>query len=539
MKKLLFVLSFLLVEFSFSQVGDWVWVKGNNTPNQLGVYGTQGVSSPLVNPPGVYEPIEWTDKQGNFWVMGGQNSNGLSNDLWKYDRITNEWTWMKGQSVYNQVANYGTQGVSASTNLSGGRGVCSTSWTDSIGNLWLFGGWECWDAGGGNNIINDLWKYNIATNEWTWMKGSNIVLQSGVYGTLGVPNINNTPGCRYETCASWTDGNGNLWFFGGYGKGSGSTNGYMNDIWKYNIASNMWTWMSGSSLPNQPPIYGIKGVPSSTNTPGGRWVYSKWIDASGNLWIFGGERVSNTFYNDLWKYDVSTNMWTWVNGPSITNDPGNYGLKCLQSSNNMPPARSENRACWKDNCGRFWFLGGTTLNWAAQVNNDLWCYDPLSDLWTWVSGNNTPNQWGSYGTQGVSAPTNLPPSRLGAVGWKNGADFWLFGGRNNSSFYNDLWKYTIDPTCPACNSLGVGENVLKNISIFPNPASGFVSVKSEIQINKIRIYNYRGEIIFDQLQSDKSITLDLSKYQSGVYFIYASLANNEILMRKLIVNDQN
>ncbi|HET6169761.1 MAG TPA: hypothetical protein VFE01_06250, partial [Terracidiphilus sp.] len=32
------------------------------------------------------------------------------------------------------------------------------SWTDSIGNAWLFGG-ECFDANGSEGILNDLWEY--------------------------------------------------------------------------------------------------------------------------------------------------------------------------------------------------------------------------------------------------------------------------------------------------------------------------------------------------------------------------------------------
>jgi hypothetical protein len=165
--KIIFLISLIsLSQITFCQIGDWVWMNGSNTPNPNAFYGIQGVSSPSVSPSGVYEPIEWTDKQGNFWILGGQNYSSLNNDLWKYDKITGEWTWMRGSAMSCPVGNYGTQGVSSSSNLPGGRGICGTSWTDSIGNLWLFGGWACWDGlGTGNTIINDLWKYNIASNQ--------------------------------------------------------------------------------------------------------------------------------------------------------------------------------------------------------------------------------------------------------------------------------------------------------------------------------------------------------------------------------------
>src|SRR5215469_9859791 len=47
---------------------------------------------------------------------------------------------------------------------------------------------------------------------WTWVSGSNTVLQAGVYGTQGTPSPTNVPGAR-NFAVSWTDRNGNLWMF--------------------------------------------------------------------------------------------------------------------------------------------------------------------------------------------------------------------------------------------------------------------------------------------------------------------------------------
>jgi hypothetical protein len=35
-------------------------------------------------------------------------------------------------------------------------------------------------------------------------------------------------------------------------------------------------------------VYGIKGVASSSNIPGGRHSSAKWTDSNNNLWMFGG-----------------------------------------------------------------------------------------------------------------------------------------------------------------------------------------------------------------------------------------------------------
>ena len=49
--------------------------------------------------------------------------------------------------------------------------IVSGGWTDSRGNLWLFGG-EGYDSIGARGYLNDLWEFNPSTNEWTWVSGS-------------------------------------------------------------------------------------------------------------------------------------------------------------------------------------------------------------------------------------------------------------------------------------------------------------------------------------------------------------------------------
>jgi hypothetical protein len=45
---------------------------------------------------------------------------------------------------------------------------------------------------------------------------------SGIYGTKGTGTTSTTPGGR-SSARSWTDVNGTLWLFGGYGYESGSS----------------------------------------------------------------------------------------------------------------------------------------------------------------------------------------------------------------------------------------------------------------------------------------------------------------------------
>ncbi len=55
-----------------------------------------------------------------------------------------------------------------------------------------------------HGYMNDLWRYDPATKQWTWISGSNTINQAGIYGTKGVPDAANVPCARYMSI-SWAD----------------------------------------------------------------------------------------------------------------------------------------------------------------------------------------------------------------------------------------------------------------------------------------------------------------------------------------------
>src|SRR5262249_21019412 len=128
----------------------------------------------------------------------------------------------------------------AAGNLPGARNG-GVTWTDSSGNLWLFGGLG-YDSAGNYGFLNDLWKYS--GGQWTWMAGSNTAGQKGTYGTLRTAAAGNIPGAR-DGAVTWKDGSGNFWLFGGNGYDSTGTDGTLNDLWEY--TSGQWIWMGGSN----------------------------------------------------------------------------------------------------------------------------------------------------------------------------------------------------------------------------------------------------------------------------------------------------
>jgi N-acetylneuraminic acid mutarotase len=461
--KLTSLLSLLLLLGGLSprlaaQANEWTWMSGSNSADQTGVYGTKGVPA-AGNVPGARElAVSWTDSSGNLWLFGGVGFGCGQincyyddlNDLWKYTPSTAEWTWMSGSTSFEQLGVYGTKGVPAAGNVPGAREQ-TVGWTDSSGSLWLFGGWG-YAANGFVGGLNDLWKYTPSTGEWTWMSGSNLGNQPGVYGTKGVPAAGNVPGGRYYQAASWTDSGGNLWLFGGVGIDGNGGWGFLNDLWKYTPSAGEWTWMSGSRSVGQLGVYGTKGMSATGNVPGARELAVSWTDSSGNLWLFGGQGFDanglGIAFNDLWEYTPPTGKWTWMSGSNLGNQPGIYGTKGVPAAGNVPGARAF-AVTWTDSSGDLWLFGGGGYNASGYPGdlNDLWKYTPSAGEWAWMSGSRSVHQLGVYGTKGVPAAGNVPGARESAASWSDpSGNLWLFGGDDNPSGYpsdlNDLWKYT-------------------------------------------------------------------------------------------------
>jgi hypothetical protein len=366
---------------------------------------------------------------------------------------------MGGSSTAGAAGVYGTQGIAAISNVPGARSGAD-SWVDTSGNLWLFGGGADGSirGAGWNAVFNDLWKFNPASQEWTWMSGSNTPGNfAGVYQAQGVAATANVPSSRFGA-VSWIDMSGNLWLFGGDCYASGE--GVCNDLWEFNTTTKEWTWMSGSDATYAAGVYGTQGVASSSNVPGARYEAVSWTDNSGTFWLFGGIGLADyvpqyppdglLYLNDLWKFTPSTNKWTWVSGSTTGTASGVYGTLGVSSANNVPGGRA-GAVSWADSSGNLWLFGGdglgsTYVPVANSYLNDLWEFNTTTKEWTWVSGSDSTNASGVYGTEGVAAGSNTPASLSGAASWIDASgNLWLFGGWNyyvgpNVTF-DDLWQF--------------------------------------------------------------------------------------------------
>src|SRR5512136_2968780 len=125
------------------------------------------------------------------------------------------WTWMAGSPAAGQPGAFGVKGQASADNTPPGKYYLA-SWVDSGGRFWLFGGDSIGTPSPLQGSQNDLWKYDPVSTTWTWISGEDTISHPGIYGTRGVASPDNSPGAR-EWAASWSDGQGGLWLFGGHG----------------------------------------------------------------------------------------------------------------------------------------------------------------------------------------------------------------------------------------------------------------------------------------------------------------------------------
>lgn len=356
--------------------GQWIWLKGGNGVNgdAYSVYGAKGVAA-TANQPGPRSGAAcWVDRAGKLWLFGGAGldtaaTSGLLNDLWKYDPVTYQWTWVAGAKFANGNGVF-TPNVTTGEATAPSSRTGAVTWVDG-GALWLFGGRGLGAAGTAVGALSDLWKYDLSTHTWSWLHGPSAIDVAGDYGTLGKAGVTMNPGGRSDA-AGWLDGDGNFWLFGGYGLGAGNGAGHLNDLWKYDPSLNLWTWMRGASVTNAAGNRGTLGTPDPGNQPGARSGAVAWTDAAGGFWLFGGATGGNGLFNDVWRYQPSLGLWTWMKGPSGLNGPGSYGVMGSANAGNTPGAR-RGGAAYDDGKGNLWLLGGG--NGAALAYDDLWRLD--------------------------------------------------------------------------------------------------------------------------------------------------------------------
>ena len=105
---------------------------------------------------------------------------------------------------------------------------------------------------------------------------------------------------------------------------------------------------------------------------------------------------------------------------------------------------------------------------------------------------------------------------------------------NNATIYigsSDLGlvTYTID-----FDNLGIDDPIFEEenqLSIYPNPATDVININSDKNINVVAIYDSTGKLVKKVVATSQ---IQISDLNAGIYFIKASLSNNNVVSTKFI-----
>ena len=304
--------------------------------------GSDGGPSPRFDGAIAYDPV---GKQA--FVFGGQDAQGVRNDLWRYSFGTSSWTVLSPvglppQARFGHTVVFDTARRRLIVFAGQSGGFFSDVWAyDVAGDAWQqlardnagpsrrYGHSAIYDVARDRMVIShgftdagrfdDTWAFDFKTNAWT-----------------NLSPAQNRPLRRCLHHAAYDAANGQMYLYGGCSSGFGPCP--QADLWSFDLARNTWT-----ELTPKP-------------SPAGRQHYGMAFDATrAMLVVFGG--TGNGALNDTWEYDPKLRSWR----PAELAGP-------------PPSARNRHEAAFATDSGAVLFFGGSA---AAGLSNDLWSLSPV------------------------------------------------------------------------------------------------------------------------------------------------------------------
>lgn len=294
-----------------------------------------------------------------IYVIGGYGfdiTTGTSkylNDIWSLNLLTN--------NVWTQLA---TTGASFTSRM----------WHSAVLDvkthcIIVFGGYN------GKTELNDLWSYNITSNQWKFL------------------NTSTKPQARDSHTATIDSKNRKMYVVGGFF----DFGAIYNELWVYNIDSNSWQLIltnqmvqryahttilynnllyiiggyDGSVLPSQIVIYNtITTRANVTMIPNGysaRVYHTSFIDITNGLIysLAGLDLNSNQLYQNMWMFDINSHNASFNNPTSPQKSIGRFGHSGL--FNYKSGAVYMIAGCNNPNA-----FGTPTEATAANMYNDIW-----------------------------------------------------------------------------------------------------------------------------------------------------------------------
>ena len=293
----------------------------------------------------VYDPV---GKQ--LLLFGGQDSQSIRNDLWRFSLVSNEWTALTPSSLPPQ-SRFGHTAIFDSARrrliVFGGQagGFFSDVWAyDIVANAWQqlasdaagpsrrYGHSAIYESARDRMVIShgftdagrfdDTWAFDFKTNAWA---------------NLSPPKGRPLKRCLHH--AAYDAANGQMYLYGGCSSGFGPCP--QDDLWAFNLSQNTWQELTPATRPAGRDHYGM-----AYDTGRARLV------------LFAGS--GNSLFNDTWEFDPASRAWQKppIEGP-------------------LPTARSRVESTAAADLGAIFFFGGTT---GGAFSNELWALTPVKPV---------------------------------------------------------------------------------------------------------------------------------------------------------------
>jgi hypothetical protein len=439
---------------------------GASIINQFGVYGTLGVGS-TTNTAGARAYSTAWQVGTLVYLYGGTGygtfgTAGSMGDMWTYDYSTGQWAWIKGSSNINSAANHGTQGQSNAAVTPGGRSA-AMCWKSSSTSLWLSCGNGVW-SGFGNCTWGDLWVFNTATNNWTWVKGSSTPFTSPSYGVQGAGSATTDPGARNFT-AYWTDNNGDFWFFGGESMLSANA-GDNSDLWRYSVSNNQWIWVKGPSVYYTAGNYGTRYLPVAANNPPYRKDPTYWKDANGNFWLHGGASANTSVtptqqnYADMWKLNLCGTV-----PPAPASISSNTTAACSGFSITLSTSSAAPYLFWINNANGSVVCTGSQV--VTSFTSGVYTISAMSANNCSISANNPTATFTMYANPTISvSSTQLCFGSVFTISPSGAATYTYSGGSNTVSPVTTSSYAIVGSNAQGCVS---SNTAICTVSVIPTP----------------------------------------------------------------------
>jgi hypothetical protein len=115
-------------------------------------------------------------------------------------------------------------------------------------------------------------------------------------------------------------------------------------------------------------------------------------------------------------------------------------------------------------------------------------------------------------------------------------DTLLYSG-NSCGTYHYIDDICLSSDSLYCNETFINQNTnaLNCINIYPNPCNKFINIENNYYKNyKIKFFNITGQLMLKKDVNNKKQTIDLTNFNSGIYFIKL-LTGKEVLTKKLVI----